>query len=158
MRPIFLPLLCSIFLWATLAHTAAAQAPLPKPPRSPVGSELVPASKWADLTDAERFALAPLSIKFDSLDNAQRRKWRVVASRFPQWPVEKQKLTQSRMLAWASMTSEQRAAARQQALASRAAGSTGAQRAQDWQQWRDMEDDARDKLHEKAVQAVPPPH
>lgn len=157
MRLILPPLVALFFLGCSLAPPSSAQAPPPKPPAAPVGSELVPAPKWADLTAPERSALSPLASKFDSLDNSQRRKWRVVAGRFPQWPAEKQKTLQSRMLAWASMTPEQRSAARQQALAARAAGATPERRAQDWQQWRDMEDDDRDKLHDKAVRAAPPP-
>jgi hypothetical protein len=144
-------------LCLSLAGIASAQSPLPKPPTAPVGSELLPAPKWADLNPGQQHALAPLASKFDLLDNAQRRKWRVVADHYEQWPADKQKTAQSRMLAWASMTAEQRAAARQQALASRASGATGEKRAQIWDQWRGLEDEERDKLHDKAVSA-PPKH
>ena len=90
---------CLLALCAGLAGSAGAQARAPAPPRPLAGSNLVPAPSWAELSDAERSALAPLAKSFDRLDNAQRRKWKVVADRFPSWPADKQKTAQSRMLA-----------------------------------------------------------
>lgn len=134
---------------------ALAQSALPTPPGSALGSDLAPAPRWAELTPAQREALAPLSARFDGLDGGQRRKWRALANRYPSLSPDKQKIAQSRMLAWASMSPEQRAAARQQALAARAAGAPADKRAQSWRHWRDLQDGERERLQEKAVKASP---
>ena len=125
-------------------------AVMPVPPRAPLGADLLPAPTWGTLSSAEHEALAPLSRQFDSLGASQRRKWKEMAQRFPSWPEDKRLKVQSRMLAWSSMTSEQRAAARQEAQVRRAAPSS-TQSSESWRIWRELPDAERNELHNKAV-------
>lgn len=127
----------------------AGPPPAPTPPADPVGSDIVPAPKWAELPASSRETLAPLASQFDELPAQQRRKWISLASRSASWTPEKRKMIQSRMVQWASMTPEQRAAARQQALAA------GGTRAQSWAKWNGMEDGAKAELHGKALGVKP---
>jgi hypothetical protein len=114
-----------------------------------MGSSLAPAPVWADLTEEEKAALAPLKDQFNILPKQQRRKWRALAGRFYSWPEDKKKMVQSRMVLWASMTQEQRAAARQQALIARKDGSSN--RADVWKKWMELEPESQNDLHGKAI-------
>lgn len=125
-------------------------AAMPIPPRAPLGADLLPAPTWVTLSAAEHEALAPLARQFDTLGASQRRKWKEMAQRFPSWSEDKRAKVQSRMLAWSSMTSEQRAAARQEAQARRAAPGS-AQSSESWRIWRELPDAERNELHNKAV-------
>jgi len=135
-----------------LALAQTSQPPMPKPPTAPVGSDLAPAPTWAELTPAEKSALAPLAPQFDQLTKQQRRKWRVLASKYSNFPPEKQKNIQDRMVAWANMSPEQRAVIRQQALASR---DVNANRSESWNKWIDLEEDSKSTLHDKALKVKP---
>jgi hypothetical protein len=136
------------------ASLPPAPAAMPKPPTAPLGSDLAPAPMWTELTAIQQKALSPLKDQFDSLPKQQRRKWRTLADRFATWPEDKQKIVQSRMLLWANMTQEQRAAARQQAMAARQDGNTN--RSESWKKWMDLENESKDDLHGKAIGAATP--
>lgn len=145
MKPHFAALLLALLTFH--GSCAAGQPPAPTPPGDPVGSEIVPAPTWAQLSPAARQTLAPLSGHFDQLSAQQRRKWISMAERAPGWSPEKLRMIQSRMVQWATMTPEQHAAARQQAMAARGA------RAQSWQKWKKLDEGARNELHGKALAA-----
>lgn len=110
----------------------------PPPPDAPFGSDLAPAPLWAELSPSERFALAPLAKDFDGMDAHQRRKWKALARRAQSWTPEQLATAQSRMSLWARMTPEQRAAARQQALAPPPPRERPG-RAESWRRWERME-------------------
>lgn len=145
-------LLTLIGAFATMPGLAQNASPMPKPPTAPVGSDLASAPSWADLSPAEKSALAPLSTHFDRLEKQQRRKWRALATKFPSFPPEKQKTIQARMVAWANMTPEQRTSIRQQALANR---EMKGNRSESWSKWVDLEDESKSNLHEKALKVKP---
>lgn len=154
-----LPILFVLALGATPAR-AQPVAPKPLPPKAPLGSALAPAPTWSTLTPAEQEALRPLAGKFDELTAFQRLKWKEMAARYPAWPEDKRQRIQSRMLAWASMTPEQRGAARQEALSRQTSGApsgiNGSKPAESWRRWQELDDEQRDQLHNRAVAPLSP--
>ena len=128
-----------------------------KTPSAPIASELLPAPQWNDLNPMEKEALSPLSEHFNTLTAQQRRKWRVLAQKSPEWTPAKKANIQSRMLMWARMSAEQRASARQQALATKNLPHH-LLRADSWNKWQDLPDDEKSNLHQKALNAPSSAH
>jgi len=69
---------------------------------------------WAQLSAAQREALAPLQADWAGIDSARKQKWLEVAGRFPKLPPEERSRIQARMADWARMTPAERARARLQ--------------------------------------------
>lgn len=68
--------------------------------------------KWAQLKADEQRILAPLKDDWDQLDAQRKRKWLGLVKRYPTMKPEEQARVQERMAAWASLSPEQRRAAR----------------------------------------------
>lgn len=142
---------------AALALCAGALAPLSfahaqsAPLGEPLGNELQPAPLWADLTPAERSALAPIQRGFDALDAQQRRKWRAFVPRFERMSPKERQNAQSKMERWARMTPEERLAARAQALRDRE--QSRSHRSESWEKWRGLSESEREALSEQAARA-----
>ena len=69
---------------------------------------------WAELSPANKAALAPLASQWDQLDSQRKQKWLGIAQRYPKMPPAQQERVQQQMGAWASLTPEQRRIAREQ--------------------------------------------
>jgi len=67
---------------------------------------------WSELTAAQQQALAPLSGTWDTVSEAQKRKWLAMSQNFPRMPVAEQAKLHSRMTEWAALSAEQRTQAR----------------------------------------------
>lgn len=67
---------------------------------------------WADLTPAERNALAPLARTWDQFSEGHKRKWIALAQNFPRLPPNEQAKLRSRMTEWAALSPRQRTDAR----------------------------------------------
>lgn len=147
----FRPFLTALALSAAALlplHTAQAQSAAPA---DPLGNELQPAPIWADLSAAERAALAPLQRGFDALDPQQRRKWRALVPRFDRMNPQQRQNAQSKMEKWAAMTPDQRLAARAQALRDRE--QRRSQRGESWQQWSGLSESERRALIDEAAKS-----
>lgn len=143
-------LLAALALCAGLAPAPAALAQS-APPGEPLGNELQPAPLWADLTPAERSALAPIQSGFDRLDAQQRRKWRAFVPRFERMTPKERQNALSKMEKWARMTPEERLAARAQALRDRE--QRRLERGDSWAQWRGLSEAEREALADKAARS-----
>lgn len=71
-----------------------------------------PQPSWAQLTPAQKSALAPLSRDWDSMESVRRKKWLGIAERFPSMKPDEQNRMQERMREWVRLTPEQRAKVR----------------------------------------------
>lgn len=93
-----------------VAATSAPVAgkPLAPPPVKPVASRPF----WAELTPMQQQALKPLALSWDSISEAQKRKWLEVSKNYPSLPPEGQATMHSRMNEWVSLSSQERAQAR----------------------------------------------
>lgn len=67
---------------------------------------------WAQLSPAQRTALAPLQGEWDRIEAARKQKWLEVASRFHAMPPERQARVRERMNDWARKTPTERGEAR----------------------------------------------
>ena len=67
---------------------------------------------WADLSQSQQQALAPLVKLWPTMSEPHKRKWLVISQNFSQLSAEEQATVQSRMREWAALSPQQRAAAR----------------------------------------------
>ena len=115
-------LIFGLTLWAPVvsAQTGAVAAPTaPTAPTAPKAAAAKPAAPaavskpaWAELTAAQQLALKPLAATWNSISEAQKRKWLEVSKGYPALPAADQATMHSRMVEWVAMSPQQRAAAR----------------------------------------------
>jgi hypothetical protein len=67
---------------------------------------------WTELTTAQRQALAPLAAKWDTVSEAQKRKWLALSQNFPKMSGAEQAKLHSRMSEWVALSPQQRTEAR----------------------------------------------
>jgi Protein of unknown function (DUF3106) len=95
-----------------VANSSAASAAIKPPavvtPTKPVVSKPV----WAELTVQQQIALRPLAPGWDTISEAQKRKWLEISKGYPSLTPEGQSIMHSRMTEWVSLSAQQRAQAR----------------------------------------------
>lgn len=69
---------------------------------------------WDSLSSSQRAALRPLELEWRTIGSDQKQKWLEVVAQFPGKSVDERQRIQARMTDWASLTPEQRGAARLQ--------------------------------------------
>ena len=106
-------------LLLTIPRPSFAQAAKPAPVSSaPAGSRPVSAKPavsrpaWADLTPMQQKSLTPLAQSWNSISEAQKRKWLEISKNYPSLPPEDQATMHGRMNEWVNLSPEQRAQAR----------------------------------------------
>ncbi|MCM2253075.1 MAG: DUF3106 domain-containing protein [Ramlibacter sp.] len=67
---------------------------------------------WSELTPLQQQALAPLAGKWDTVSQAQKRKWLALSQNYPGMSGAEQAKLHSRMSEWAALTPQQRTEAR----------------------------------------------
>jgi hypothetical protein len=67
---------------------------------------------WRELKPAEQQALAPLAGTWNTLSEAQKRKWLALSKNFPKLSADEQATMQARMTEWAALSPQQRTEAR----------------------------------------------
>lgn len=112
----------AVFSLALLPFFVLAQAPVgsaaPKVAASKAAANKLaapvsaPKPAWAKLTAPQQQALKPLATTWNSLSEAQKRKWLEVSKNYPALSAADQATMHSRMNGWVAMTPQQRAAAR----------------------------------------------
>lgn len=68
--------------------------------------------EWSRLTPAQQNVLAPVASKWSGMSELQRTRLLAIAAKYPQLKPEEQKRFQKRLIAWSSLTREQRELAR----------------------------------------------
>ena len=68
---------------------------------------------WSQLTPEQQHILAPLASDWNNFDNTRRKKWLLLAKRYPKMKPEQQQRLQTQMQAWARLTPAQRQIARE---------------------------------------------
>ena len=98
-----------------------AQGPKPATPSStPVvraaastpAKAVVAKPAWTELSPMQQQALAPLASSWNSISEAQKRKWLEISKNYPSLPAEGQANLHSRMNEWVALSPQQRAQAR----------------------------------------------
>lgn len=85
-----------------------------KSPAAPAKSAVKPATRplWTELTPEQHQALMPLAAKWNTLSEAQKRKWLALSRNFPKLAPPEQATLHSRMTEWAALSPQQRTQAR----------------------------------------------
>lgn len=109
--------------------------------------------KWSELSPERQQALQPLAGQWNTLDNTRRKKWIVVADRYPSMKPDEQKRMQSRMADWARLTPEQRRVARENYQKSKSLPAE--QKKAEWQQYQTLPDSQKQQLAAKVEQSKP---
>ena len=109
--------------------------------------------KWSELSRERQQALQPLAGQWDTLDNTRRKKWIVVADRYPAMKPEEQKRMQSRMADWARLTPEQRRVARENYQKSKSLPAE--QKKAEWQQYQTLPEAQKQRLAATADERKP---
>ena len=94
---------------AQASRPGAAKAPVAGP-KSNAKSLTKPS--WTELTPAQQQALAPLSSKWDTVSETQKRKWLALSQNFPKMSAAEQGKLHSRMAEWVALSPQQRTQAR----------------------------------------------
>jgi len=68
---------------------------------------------WVKLTPEQQQILAPLAGDWNTLDERPRKKWLLLAKRYPKMKPDEQQRLQTQMKDWAKLTPEQRRVARE---------------------------------------------
>ena len=142
--------LCLNATWA--AEALPPTVPMSKSANLGLGPTVLPPSKpdWKDLTSAQRITLAPLQEDWAGLGATSRRKWIEIANRYPSMSETEQQRLQERMKEWAKFTPEQRRAAREAYLQSRAVSAE--QKQEKWQSYQQLPAEEKGKLASKPIE------
>jgi hypothetical protein len=68
---------------------------------------------WSQLTSEQQQVLAPLASEWNTFDERRRKKWLLLAKRYPKMKPDEQQRIQTQMKDWAKLTPAQRAIARE---------------------------------------------
>jgi len=97
-----------------VAGSALAQSPAPATPANPAGAPRAHAAQpgvaqptWHDLNAEQREALQPLAGDWDKFDAVRKKKWLVIAAKYPNMSADGKKRLQERMPQLARLTPEQ---------------------------------------------------
>lgn len=132
---------------------ASASGAASRPARSKSNGKQSNKSSWRQLSPADQQALAPLAGKWDSISDAQKRKWLALSHNFPKMAPAEQSVLHSRMSEWAALSPQQRTQARLNFGATRKL-SPDDKKAQ-WQAYQALSPEEKRNLAAKA--AKPPP-
>ena len=149
--------------WSSaLAQTVATAPLLTQPePKAPASGSAARKSNtvtisskpaWQDLTRVQQMSLEPLAAKWNSLGEAQKRKWLAIASNYPKLTPQEQEKLHSRMTEWVSLSQQQRAEARLNFAQSKQL--TPSQKNATWQAYQELSPEEKQKL---ATSATPKP-
>jgi hypothetical protein len=104
--------------------------------------------RWAELTQAQRNVLDPLSERWSMMDALQKRRWIALAEGYDKLSEKEQEKLRSRMQAWSSLSGQQRSQARLNfALSNRLATDKRAQ----WEAYQALSDEEKRLLAARAA-------
>ena len=147
-------LAAGIALCATLLAPAWADPPT----TAIIGTP--PQPTWNQLNVDQRVVLSPLGNEWDKMEHVRRKKWLLIAERFPTLKPEEQRRVQDRMREWVLMTPQQRTKVRDGYKEFNQLPPEQKQAVkQKWETYSSLpeEEKARIKQGSKATKAAPPP-
>jgi hypothetical protein len=161
-----------------VAGWAAAQTPAPAPSTAPpavraavpaASSHAASASRgvksaaapraathplWRELVPSQQQALSPLAAHWDTLNEAQKRKWIALSANFPKMSGEEQGKLHSRMSEWVLLSPQQRTMARLNYGETRKLSSDD--KKAKWEQYQALSPEEKKALAAKSVAPKPP--
>ena len=129
--------------------SAAIKPPAVVTPVKPVVSKPV----WAELTVQQQTALRPLSPGWDTINEAQKRKWLEISKGYSSLTPEGQSIMHSRMTEWVGLSAQQRAQARLNFAKTKELSSelTPEEKQAKWQSYQALSVEEKQKLAAKAT-------
>jgi hypothetical protein len=147
---------------SALAQGVAASPPLPAASakasnsnasvKNSGGLKIYSKPAWQDLTPLQQLSLKPLAANWNTLGEAQKRKWIAIAASYPSLSPSEQAKLHSRMTEWVSLSQQQRDQARLNFARTKQISPT--QKAATWQAYQALSPEEKKKL---AVSAIPKP-
>ncbi len=110
-------------------------------------------AKWSELSAPRQDALKPLAGEWDKLDSVRRKKWLVIADRYPTMSLKEQKRLHARMAEWARLSPEQRREARENYKKAKTVPPE--QKKAEWKQYQTLPDAQKQQLADTAEQSKP---
>jgi hypothetical protein len=107
---------------------------------------------WQDLTSSQQLSLKPLAANWNTMGEAEKRKWIAIAMSYPTLAPAEQAKLHSRMNEWVSLSQQQRAQARLNFAQSKELAPT--QKTATWQAYQALSPEEKKKL---AISATPKP-
>ena len=153
----------SLLLAVSVASFAQPTKPVPsptaaiKPPAVATPVKLVVSKPvWAELTVQQQIALRPLSPGWDTINEAQKRKWLEISKGYPSLTPEGQSILHSRMTEWVGLSAQQRAQARLNFAKTKELSNelTPEEKQAKWQSYQTLSAEEKQKL---AARATPKP-
>jgi hypothetical protein len=138
------------------AASAASRPSLAKP-AVPVAKAVKQQTKplWTELTPAHQQALSPLSATWNTLNEAQKRKWLALSQNYPKMSGAEQGKLHSRMSEWAALSPQQRTQARLN-FGETQQISPDDKKAK-WEAYQALPEEEKNRLAAKAAKAGKPP-
>lgn len=135
-----------------VSPTAASAAIKPQAVVAPV-KPVVIKPVWAELTVQQQTALRPLSPGWDTINEAQKRKWLEISKGYSSLTPEGQSIMHSRMTEWVGLSAQQRAQARLNFAKTKELSSelTPEQKQAKWQSYQALSVEEKQKLAAKAT-------
>lgn len=106
---------------------------------------------WRDITEAQRQVLMPLRDHWDNMGALTKRRWLVLADRYPQMEESERNKLVSRMNTWASLSAQQRSQARINFESTKRLSSQELQ--SKWDEYQALSDAEKERLVEQARKA-----
>ena len=150
----------SLLLAVSVASFAQPAKPVPsptaaiKPPAVATPVKLVVSKPvWAELTVQQQIALRPLSPGWDTINEAQKRKWLEISKGYPSLTPEGQSILHSRMTEWVGLSAQQRAQARLNFAKTKELSNelTAEEKQAKWQNYQALSAEEKQKLAAKAA-------
>ena len=129
---------------------APASAALPaKPVAKPVASK----PSWTELTPMQQQALKPLAVSWNTISEAQKRKWLEISKNYPTLLPVDQTTLHSRMNEWVALSPQQRAEARLNFAKTKELSTqlTPEEKKAKWQTYQALSPEEKQKLASKAT-------
>lgn len=137
------------------AQVLPPPAAAPRAAASAVKPVTTVASKpsWAELNPLQQQSLKPLAASWNSISEAQKRKWLEVSKSYPKLSAADQAVMHSRMNEWVTMSPQQRAAARLNFAKTKELSNqlTPDEKKAKWQTYQALSPEEKAKLAEKAT-------
>ena len=139
----------SIFAQGVAATPLVTQTAA-KPPNTSTSAKSLPTQPtpskplWKDLTPAQQLSLEPLAANWNTLEEAQKRKWIALAANYPTLTPAEQTKLHSRMTEWVSLSNRQREQARLNFAKSKQLTST--EKTATWQAYQALTPEEKQKL------------
>jgi hypothetical protein len=131
---------------ASPPKTAATGSPSGAPAASaPVASK----PSWGELTPQQQQTLQPLQANWATLSEPHKRKWVALTQNFSKLPAPEQAKLRARMVEWAALTPQQRAAARLNFATSQQLAPASGDKAAQWKAYQALSPEEKRKLAEK---------